>query len=119
MIIQAILTFGLSICLIYAFLQRNKSRYVSLAIAGVAIIGICFVLAPGLTDRIAHMVGVGRGADLVLYCWLVISLIISINLQFKILDLQRHITVLAREITLRSPSVPPNGIGVRPASTPT
>lgn len=119
MIIQAILTFGLSICLIYAFLQRNKSRNISLAIAGVAIAGIFFVLTPGLTDRIAQIVGVGRGADLVLYCWLVISLIISINLQFKILGLQSHITVLAREITLRSPSTGRTNIGVGPASTST
>ena len=103
MIIQAILTFGLSICLIYAFLQRNKSRYVSFAISMVSIAGIAFVLAPQLTDRIAQKVGVGRGADLVLYCWLVISLVVSINLQFKILGLQRLITELAREMTVRAP----------------
>ena len=103
MIIQGILTFGLLLCLAYAFQQRQKSRYVSLAISGVAVAGICFVLAPGVPDRIAHLVGVGRGADLVMYCWLVISLIVSVNLQFKILGLQRLITELAREMTLRAP----------------
>ena len=108
MIIQVILIFGLLLCLIYAFLQRSKSRYVSSAIFLVSIAGIAFVLAPDLTNRIAHRVGVGRGADLVLYCWLMISLIVSINLQFKILSLQRLITELAREMTLRAPRTVPD-----------
>lgn len=109
MIIQIILLFGLLLCLIYAFLQRNRSRYISLAMSGVAIGGICFVLAPELTTRIAHLVGVGRGADLILYCWLVISLIVSVSLQFKILGLQRLITELAREMTLRAPRASTTG----------
>ena len=51
-------------------------------IALVSLAGIYFVLLPEQTSKLAHAVGVGRGADLVLYCWLVITLIISVNLQF-------------------------------------
>lgn len=103
MIIQVILILSLLLCLIYAFLQRGKSRLVSLAITLVAVAAITFVLAPELTSRIAHWVGVGRGADLIFYCWLVISFIVSVGLQFKILGLQRLITDLAREMALRAP----------------
>ena len=102
MIIQALLIVGLLLCLLYAFLQRAKSRVVSLAIAMVSAAGIYFVAFPAQTAWLAHIVGVGRGADLVLYCWIVISLAISINLQFKILSLQGMITVLARELALQS-----------------
>ena len=102
MIIQALLIVGLLLCLLYAFLQRAKSRVVSLAIAMVSAAGIYFVAFPAQTAWLAHIVGVGRGADLVLYCWIVISLAISINLQFKILSLQGMITVLTRELALQS-----------------
>jgi small membrane protein len=102
MIIQSVLIVGLLFCLLYAFLQRARSPLVSLAIGTVSIVGIYFVAFPEQTARLAHLVGVGRGADLVLYCWLVISLAITINLQFKILSLQGMITVLARELALLS-----------------
>lgn len=101
MIIQAILTLGLLLCLVYAFLQRQKSRLISLGISIVSVPGIYFVLFPENANQLAHLVGVGRGADLILYCWLVISLIVSLNLQLKILQLQGLITDLAREMTLR------------------
>lgn len=106
MIIQTILITGLLLCLTYAFLQRQKSRLVSLAISIVAVAGIYFVLFPQSTNELARIAGVGRGADLILYCWLVISLIVSVNLQFKILKLQGWLTELAREITLQNPRKP-------------
>ena len=102
MIIQLLLIAGLASCLFYAILQRHKSRRISIAIALVALSGIYFVLFPGQTAEVAHFVGVGRGADLVLYCWQVIGLMILVNLQFKILALQGMITVLAREVALLS-----------------
>ena len=102
MIIQVILTLGLVLCLTYAFLQRQKSRLVSLTISIISNAGIYFVLVPERTNDLAHLVGVGRGADLILYCWLVISLVVSVNLQFKILRLQGLITELARAIALQA-----------------
>ena len=100
MIIQILLIVGLLICLLYAFLQRAKSRIISLAIGLVSIAGIYFVAIPEHATGLAHLVGVGRGVDLIIYCWLVITLAILINLQFRILSLQEMITVLAREVAL-------------------
>jgi hypothetical protein len=107
MIIQVVLVAGLLLCIGYAVMQRGKAPFVSLSIALVSICGIVFVLAPGLTDMVAKLAGVGRGADLVIYCWIVITFIILINLQFKILSLQGLVTELAREIALRDA---PNGV---------
>jgi hypothetical protein len=106
MIIQVVLVLGLLSCLFYAFLQRGKSKLVSLAIAVTGMAGIYFVLFPSHTTQLAHLLGVGRGADLVLYCWIVITLVVSVNLQFKILGLQGMITELTRELALRAPRVP-------------
>ena len=101
MIIQVLLIGGLLLCLLYAFMQRQKSRLLSKAISIVVLTGIYLVLFPEHTNELAHFVGVGRGADLVFYCWLVISLIVSMNLQLQILQLQRLITELAREMALQ------------------
>lgn len=102
MIIQVVLVAGLIACLAYALVQRKKSRHVSAVIYLTALAGIGFVMAPETTNRIAHAVGVGRGADLILYCWLVISLVVSINLHFRIIGLEQTIATLARELALRT-----------------
>jgi hypothetical protein len=103
MIIQGILICGLFLCLVYAYLQRRNSRWISIAISATSIAGVYFVLVPERTTEIARLLGVGRGADLILYCWIVISLIVSVSLQFKILNLQEAITELTRELALRAP----------------
>jgi hypothetical protein len=116
MIIQWILVIGLLLFLFYALLQRAKSRWVNMAIALTSVTGIYFVMFPEQTNEIAKWMGVGRGADLILYCWLVISLIVSVNLQFKIMGLQEMMTELTRELALRAPREPP-AQDLRPAST--
>jgi len=115
MIIQWILVFGLGLSLIYSVLQRGKSRLVRYPIAITSIAGIYFVLFPSQTNSIAQWMGVGRGADLVLYCWIVISLVVSVNLQFRILSLQETTTELTRELALRSPREPRKNPGLADA----
>jgi small membrane protein len=101
MIIQALLIGGLLLCVFYALTHKQQSRFLSGAILLVAIIGMYLVLFPERTNEVAHFVGVGRGADLILYCWLIISMIISLNLRLQILGLQGLITDLAREMALK------------------
>lgn len=103
MIIQILLIIGLLFCLFYAFLQRRKSGLVSWTISATSIAGISFVSFPDFTTALAHFLGVGRGADLIMYCWIVISLAISVSLQFKILQLQEIATELARALALQAP----------------
>lgn len=106
MIIQWVLILGLGISLCYAFLQRKKSRLVSRIISLVALAGMYFVLFPSDATTLANFLGVGRGADLITYCWILISLAICLNLQFKILQLQSNITELTRELALRGACQP-------------
>jgi len=106
MIIQWILITGLLFALGYAFLQRKKSRIVGTMITVISFAGIYFVAYPEKSTTLAHFLGVGRGADLVTYCWILISLVISLNLQFKILHLHGVVTELTRELAIRSPRMP-------------
>ena len=109
MIIQFILCAGLSVVLLYAYLQRRKSSLVSIAIIVVSVAGMAAVLSPSLSNAVASAVGVGRGADLVVYCWIVITLLVTVNLQFKILQMQQNVTTLTRELALRAPMQPDRG----------
>ncbi len=108
MIIKVFLIIGLFFCLFYAFLQRGKSGIVSWTISATSISGIFLVAFPDYSTTVAHHLGVGRGADLIMYCWIVISLAISVSLQFKILQLQEIATELARALAIQSAVRPSN-----------
>lgn len=104
--IKIILSAALLLCVAYAFLQRRKSRTVATGITLVSIIGLWFVIVPSHATRLAEMLGVGRGADLALYFWIVINIFLLMSLQFKIFGLQRDITALVRHLAIQSVVVP-------------
>jgi hypothetical protein len=52
------------------------------------------------STRLAELVGIGRGVDLILYTWVCISLIVLLNLHLKLRTQMELITTLARKIAL-------------------
>ena len=67
---------------------------------------ICFcalvsILFPDITMFFANLLGVGRGADLVFYLYIVASVFVFIALYSKIMNLNSAITTLSREMALR------------------
>ena len=62
--------------------------------------GIVMVIAPDLTTRIAHAVGVGRGTDLVIYLGLVGFAFLWLVLYSEVRTLQVRISELARAIAI-------------------
>jgi hypothetical protein len=58
-------------------------------------------LFPGDLSWIAHKVGVGRGADLVLYILVVSFMLVSVILFRRMADLERRYVVLARALAIR------------------
>lgn len=61
---------------------------------------IIFVLYPELLNSIANKVGVGRGADLLLYLFFIAFVIFTINVYMKFKELQDKIHRLSRAIAL-------------------
>lgn len=82
--------------LIYAFFQRNKSRLVAGGISVLSLIGMIFVVKPDLASAVANMVGVGRGADLILYFWIMFSVLVMMSLQFKHVFIATHLDLNSR-----------------------
>ncbi len=112
MIIQFVLSAGLLVCLVYAFLQKERSAVMSAAITAASAVGCVFVWMPELSSDIAGLLGVGRGADLILYCWVIITLFIALNLHLKLNAQNEALTELVRAIALASPSLPPDDAGL-------
>ena len=100
MAIKIILSAGLLFVLLYAVAQRVTSRLLTFVLVIVGCLGIYFVWLPDHTTIVAEMLGVGRGADLLLYLWILVSLIVGLNLHLKIRDNGNRITELARNQAL-------------------
>jgi len=78
--------------------------------AGVAWILVCgagevAVLWPAMTTRVARALGIGRGADLVLYCSVVTMVMGFLMVYARIRRLRREITLLVRELAIRDAEV--------------
>jgi len=113
MIIRILLLSALALLGWRVFLKRTRLPvhiivvFTLLALAGAA------VLFPDVTNDIAHVVGVGRGADLIMYMLHVGLLFVIIHYYTKFVELQQQITHLVREIALlrrqveRSSAAPP------------
>lgn len=67
----------------------------------VAIIG---VLTPELTGKVARLLGIGRGADVIIYVSIVLLFYLVFRLSIVIEDLRHEITKLVREIALSNKS---------------
>ena len=100
MIAQAVLSVLLCSVLVYSWAEYQRSPTVALISGGAGLAGLYFVWFPSHSTRLAELVGVGRGADLIFYIWVCISLIILLNLHLKLRTQHELITTLARTIAL-------------------
>lgn len=106
MIIQFILTLGLGLCLLIGLAEQRRSPVLTPPLAILVATGLYFVWIPEHATVAARWFGVGRGADLLLYCWILISLVVALTIFLK---LRRHdilVTELTRAIALQRPLRP-------------
>ena len=100
MIVQIILSLGLMSLALYTVSQRSRSRVIAWLMLLVCGSGEVLVLAPDLSTEIAHRVGVGRGADLILYCFIVATLGLIMNLHLRLRAMNDEMTEVARRVAL-------------------
>lgn len=113
--IQIVLIAGFVVAAVFAgAIFRTRILYRSLALALFALAAI-LVLFPDFTTVIAHALGVGRGADLLLYVALVAGVYVTLLLYLRIRILDRKIAELVRVIALRDARSPS---GEQPAEDP-
>ncbi|GAB2851137.1 DUF2304 domain-containing protein [Pseudoduganella ginsengisoli] len=100
MIVQILLSIALACAWIYVLTQGRFIASLRFALYGVIVCGTYFVWWPDDSTRLAHMLGVGRGADLVFYVWVVLSFGIFINIHSKLRQNQQQLTELARHLAI-------------------
>src|SRR5215471_6356276 len=113
MLIQFVLTFALIGYGAYALYQRRTSTIVSSLSTMACLAGLILVWNPDIADALAHIAGVGRGADLVFYVFIAVSGFIGLYLHLRVDASTRMMTDLARAMALRSPLRPDTGMEPR------
>ena len=98
--IKIILIVGMLIAVsLYFFRLRNQLRDRVIAL-GIFACVVVFVLFPDLTQSLAHIVGIGRGADLIFYFSVLGLLYLFIVFDIRMKEKERQITELTRAIAL-------------------
>jgi len=102
MIAQIMLSVLLLGVVIYAWTEYKRAPVVAFLFALMSIAGLYFVWFPEASTRWAEFVGIGRGADLILYTWSCITLLVILNLHLKLRSQLEMITGLARTIAIEN-----------------
>ncbi len=100
MVIRILLILALIVTIAYAVRNRKHTPLVSMATLVFGLVGIFCVAMPDITTAMAHLLGVGRGADLLLYCFIISSVLMILNLHLRLLRLQGTLTDVVREFAL-------------------
>lgn len=80
---------------------RSRGRWIRLFRTTVWALAAAAILDPLLTQRVADLLGIGRGADVVLYLFVLSFLWVSFFLYSCHLHVQRQVTQLARHIAIQ------------------
>lgn len=94
---------------IFLMMPSRGVRHIAvrrLAMAGLLVVTVLAVVFPGTVNSVAHLLGVGRGTDLLLYGLIVVSIGNSLITQRRHRTAERQITQLARKIALMDAARP-------------
>jgi hypothetical protein len=100
MIIRILLLAGLAAIGFFVFLRRNRLPFHIMTVFLLLGAGAVAVVIPDTTNEIAHLVGVGRGADLVTYIAIVAVLFVLLHYYSKFVELQAKLTELTRQLAI-------------------
>ena len=98
--IQVLLITGVMMVAVYFFVRLHNSILDILLLFLMVATALVFILFPGITNSLAHKLGVGRGAALVFYLIIVIFWFVIIKLYIRIRKLEKIITDVVRKDTL-------------------
>jgi small membrane protein len=98
--IQILLITGVVLVAVYFFVRLHNSVADILLLLGLVSAATIFIFFPDATNRIAHRLGVGRGADLVFYLSIVIFWFVILKLYVRIRQLEKIVTDVVRKDAL-------------------
>jgi len=107
MIIQLVVALApLSLIFFSIYLILSKSAIYGYFLLVLSSISLVLIAQPDLATVVANLVGVGRGADLLVYLLFVVVVFVLVGNLVRFRNHERLITQLARSITLYQSSTP-------------
>jgi hypothetical protein len=104
MLIQFVLTIAFAFSL-WLVSRRYRQQAVSRAVAWLWTLGVfaglVIVWYPNTASLLANLVGIGRGADLIVYLAVVLLFVLVLQLHVSHVRLERQLTKLVREEALK------------------
>ena len=102
LIIQVLLVLGILAIIAWLFAKRGAKPLAvrRLLVLAFAVFAVLTVMFPRVLTSIAHVVGVGRGADLLLYATVVVLLGSLALAEARTKNAEKRTTVLARRLAL-------------------
>lgn len=102
LIIQVLLVLGILAIIAWLFAKRGAKQLAvrRLLVLAFAVFAVLTVMFPRVLTSIAHVVGVGRGADLLLYATVVVLLGSLALAEARTKNAEKRTTVLARRLAL-------------------
>ncbi len=101
--ITAVIVLTLAVILAYAGRQREVAPQLVVFLAIFFCAGGALALLPEFANRLAMLVGVGRGADLLLYFAVLAGLFLAIHFYFRFRRIEQTITMIVRKMALTNP----------------
>lgn len=89
----------LIILMLPRFRRHAMSRLIMIIIS---LLGVVFVLFPSLSNKLAQYVGVGRGADLIIYLFMVFSFLYNIYIYAKLRMMRQDQTEIVKQIAIQN-----------------
>ena len=106
-IFQIIIAF--SIIIILALIGRSREvLFKRVFYVLISIIGVFFIIFPESASKIANLVGIGRGADLIFYLFILFSWFWFTSTSVKMQRTERKITQIVRKIAIDNPIAIPD-----------
>lgn len=102
MIFQAFLAAVILLLILRIVTASLFSFVVRICILFLGALGLLLVVDPELSNRVAHLVGVGRGADLIFYVFIAVAPFGVLRFYLRVRSLELRQVELVRELALQA-----------------
>ena len=96
-LIQVILAAGIIVIAIYMYLRLRSTIFDLILILLFLVTGIIFVMFNEITDKMAHFMGISRGADMIFYLSILFLFFLILKLYSRLRRVEQSLTELVRK----------------------
>ena len=101
-VIQLLLFAGLLLISFYVY-EKFKNSLIDLFIIFVFLLtGMVFVAFPSITNKVAHAIGVGRGADMIFYLFIILFIFVILKMYARIRRIEQKLNAMVSENAIAS-----------------